>query len=363
MKSFFKDGIIVIGLLGLFCCFTSEIIAQDQENATSSPVKNIEQTAEKWTNYLLYRDQDTNYIDNLSGQWTIRLIAVNKFNYFQLRDNLNKSSLRYRPEIGVNLGLGISYKWFALDLTFDFGLRENKQYINGKFFDFQGRIFSSTQSLSLTIQYYYGYIISKQSGISQTLSDTQKQRNDIRKINLGLQWMYAFNYERFSMKAPFVFNEMQRESAGSIVMGVDLALFVMDGDSIIIPAGVQTDFDPQIYLTGLNVLNMSIRAGYIYTFSFKRHFFITLGLIPGIVINSGDYRTDFLQQMNLNVSWALSTMNAIGYNGRNFFGGIQFTGDIYNVRTAKKLSVDISKGNAKVIFGYRFAKRKKSGKK
>ncbi len=68
------------------------------------------------------------------------------------------------------------------------------------------------------IQYYYGYYIAKQSGISQTLSDIQKQRNDIRKINLGLQWLYAFNYERFSMKAPFVFNETQNWSLRMVVL-------------------------------------------------------------------------------------------------------------------------------------------------
>ncbi len=56
----------------------------------------------------------------------------------------------------------------------------------------------------------------------------------------------------------------------------------------------------------------------------------------------------------------ISSMNAIGYNGKNFFGGIQFVGDLYNVRTAKKLSINITKGNVKLILGYRFEKKKKS---
>ena len=360
LKHFLKVTIIIFCFFGLFFYLTLQTIAQeDKTSVNDETMKKVEQTAEKWVNFLLYRDQDTGYINNLSDQWAVRLLAVNKYNYFQLRDNLNKSSLRYRPEVGVNLGLGVSYKWFALDLTFDFGLRENKQLIDDKFFDFQGKVFTSKQLLSLTIQYYYGYYITKQSGISQTLSDIQKQRNDIRKINLGLQWLYAFNYERFSMKAPFVFNEMQRKSAGSIVTGVDLSLFVIDGDSIIVPASVLIDFDPQIHLTDLNVLNLALQVGYMYTFSIKKHFFITLGLIPGIVLNSGDYRTDFRQQMNLNVSWALNTMNAIGYNGNNFFCGLQFQGNIYNVRIAKKLSIDITKGNTKLILGYRFKQRKK----
>ena len=362
LKHFLKATIIIFSFIGLFFYLTLPTIAQeDKISPIDETVKKVEQTAEKWINFLLYRNQDTGYIKNMSDQWAVRLLAVNKYNYFQLRDNLNKSSLWYSPEIGVNLGLGFAYKWFALDITFDVGLRENKQLIGNKFFDFQGKVFTSQQLLSLTIQYYYGYYITKQSGISQTLSDIQKQRNDIRKINLGLQWLYAFNYERFSMKAPFVFNEMQRKSAGSIVTGVDLALFVMDGDSIIVPANVHTDFDPQIHLTDLNVLSLSLRVGYMYTFSIKQHFFISLGLIPGIVLNSGDYRTDFRQQMNLNVSWALNTMNAIGYNGKNFFGGIQFVGDIYNVRTAKKLSIDITKGNAKLWdIGLRKIKNKKT---
>jgi hypothetical protein len=346
--------IVIVGI--------AETFAQDTNTkAIAETAQKNEHLAEKRVDFLLYRGQDTSYINNMSDQWVLRLLAVHKYNYFQIHDNLNKSSLRYRPELGLNLGLGFAYKWFMLDIIFNVS-SENKQFINGKFFDLQANLFTRKQLFSLTIQYYLGYHISKKSGLSSSLTEMEEQRNDIRNINLGLQWLYAFNHERFSMKAPFVFNERQRKSAGSIITGVNLALFVMAGDSIIIPVKVQADFDPQIHLIDLNSLNMTLQIGYMYTFSIKQHFFITLGLIPGIVLNSGNYRADSRQPINLNGSWALSTMNAIGYNGNNFFGGIQYSGNIYNVRIAKKLSIDTNQGNFKLIFGYRFGGKKTANK-
>lgn len=332
---------------------------EEDKKAIIGTTDKIAGTVDQWANYFLNRDQDTNYIKNMSDRWAVNILAINKFNYFRLKDHLNNSSVQYRPELGINLGLGVAYKWFAISITFN-AFTENKELIDGESFDFQAKVFSSKQLISFAIQNYYGYGINRYYGLSSELSDIEKQRADVRTMNLSLHWSYAFNYEKYSMKAPFVYNERQEKSAGSIITGISFNYFVLDGDSILIPESVQADFDPEIYLTDLNIMNLILRLGYSYTFSIKKYFFVSLGVLPGMVINRGDYRTDYRKEMGTNISWSISSSNAIGYNGEKFFCGIQASADVYNVRTSKEMRTNIGQGSFKFVFGYRFNARKTS---
>lgn len=313
---------------------------------------------EDFGHFLLYRNHDTNYISNYSNEIAVRLVAVNKFNYFRIRDRINKSNVRYRPVRDISIGAGMSYRWFALDITFSLGLRNNSEFENTRSFDFQGRIFSSKQYISATIQYYQAYQLGSSGGLSSEINEASKRREDIRTINFGLQYLYAVNYTKFSLKAPFVFNEVQKKSAGSPILGASFGLFTMVADSSVIPVEIQHNFSPSVYLTDLSIINAAVSIGYMYTFVFKKNFFVTVSLIPGINVNSGDYFNTSREYINLNVHAKLSTMNSIGYNGRRFYSGINLTSESYLSRLEKKMFAEVGHGIFSIFAGYRFARKK-----
>jgi len=215
----------LLTFLFLFCGFIPTT------NAQILLADSLTHKVEEIGNWLLYRNHDTNYIQNYSDKVALKLILLNKYNYFKVKDQINHTSLHYRPVRDLSLGVGVSHKWFAFDLTFSLGLRNNSDFEDSKAFDFQGRIFSSKQYISTTLQYYYGYKLSGSSGFDQPISETPKNREDIRTINFGIQYLYAFNYDKFSLKAPFVFNEVQRKSAGSFIGGAGFNIYIMDADS------------------------------------------------------------------------------------------------------------------------------------
>ena len=308
--------------------------------------------------FFLYRNHDTTYIKSHSDQFALKLVTVQKFNYFNIRDKNNETALRYRPEYGINLGFGVSYKWFALDITFNLGIRGDEDFKQKEFFDFQGRIFSSKQFIDGYLQYYYGYKLGNLNGINDVLSDLEKIRNDIRTVNFGLQYLYAFNYDKFSLKAPFVLNEIQRKSAGSMIFGASFAFFTMDADSSIIPVEYINFFDPALHITDYSVISLAGNFGYMYTFVLKEHFFLTLGIIPGLNFNMGDYKADVREVYKWNVSYKIKTMNALGYNGEKIFAGLQLVGDWNNVVLEKKLHTQFNQGSVRLFVGYRFRKKK-----
>lgn len=311
---------------------------------------------EDFGNFLLYKNHDTTFISNQSDKFTLKLVGINKINYYKLRDGNKNTTARYRPDRRLNLGIGFSYKWFALDLTFNVGITEDSDFENSKALDFQGVIFSSKQYIAASYQYYYGYQISKFTGVPPDEIPNSNIRDDIRTIHFGLDYFFAFNYDKFSLKAPFIHNEVQLKSAGSALLGASFNLFVMNADSSIVPSELSSDFDEKLQLTSLNSSSLAVSFGYMYTFVWKEHFYITLSLLPALGVNIGDYSTDYSRPFNTHLYVGLGTNNSIGYNGKKIFGGIQFYTDAYNTRIDKKLNVTTGYGKIRFFVGWRFGK-------
>ena len=342
---------IRIILLLILTAFLSPYKAKSQE------IDSLSKKIDDLGNYLLYRNHDTTYINNFGNEIAVRLVAVTKYNSFQIRDRINKSSVKYRPLRDLSLGAGFSYKMLAIDLTFSLGLNQNSEFENTRSFDFQATVFTSKQFISASLQYYQAYTLASSPGIDIDINEASKRREDIRTINFGLQYQYAFNYTRFSMKASFVFNEIQIKSAGSPLLGAGFNMFVLDSDSSVVPYEAAAFFVPNANLNNLNVLSVSMSFGYMYTFVFKKHFFLTLSLIPGINISAGDYFTESRIYVSPNVNFKINSMNAIGYNGRKFYIGFNFLSNTFFFRLDKKLLAQIGHGRGKFFVGYRFGKK------
>lgn len=310
--------------------------------------------------YLLYRNQDTTYIISLVDQFTLKLVAINKFNFFRIKDGNYHTRLRYRPEYGIKFGVGFAYKWLALDLAFNFGINEDVNFKDSETFNLQVRTFSSRQFMEGSIQYYYGHQLDNVSGISNVVTDLPQIREDVRTISFGLQYLYAFDYDKFSLKAPFVLNEIQLKSAGSPILGASFDFFNMDSDSSIVVGALSNYFSEKLHLTDLSVISIAVNLGYMHSFIWKEKFFLTLGFIPGLNFNLGDSRSSERNVYRWNISYKIKTMNALGYNTKRFYTGLQLASDFNNLYIDKKLSTLFSNGNLKLFVGYRFLSNKKN---
>jgi hypothetical protein len=301
--------------------------------------------------------QDSNYIENYSNEIAGRIIGIRKHNFFTIRDRILGTQINYEPNTKLGIGLGITAKWFLVDVIFKSGLAEEN--VEGtSAFDFQGRLFSPKQYLDLTYKYYFGYYLNNTANLSIPISDSVRVRDDIRSSYIGLEYMYAYNYNRFSLKAPFVYNEIQKKSAGSFVIGASFVSFMVDGDDSLVPADAQNDFNPNLSFSSLNTVNIGVNAGYMYSLVFLKKCYITLSAIPGIILLSGDYKVDTRKFLGLSPSLSLKTMNSIGYNTRRFYTGLQFSGDAFGARWAEKSGVMIGHSKWKIFVGYRFKSRK-----
>jgi len=203
-----------------------ETIPLNKFDSLGSKVKNFAE-------YIWYRDHDSLFIEDYSDQVALKLLVANKYNFFRINDKERNSFLTYRPELALNLGLGVTYKWFSFDIAFDFGVRE-RTIPDASFVDIQGIVFTTRLLIETTFQSFFGYQINGTEGFDRGDIMNAEIRPDARTLNFVLQGLFALNHERFSLKAPFVFSERQKKSAGSPIFGAGFSIFSIDADSSLV---------------------------------------------------------------------------------------------------------------------------------
>ena len=191
--------------------------------------------------FVLESRQDTSYIKNLTDELSVRILSIAKYNYFKIRDRGEGTNIVYRPDNRLNFGIGATYKIFSLDVAFNVGLTQNRneedQFRNSKYFDFVGSVFTSRHFVEVSYRYYFGHYLGRSLGLSNEILSSSRPRGDIRAAFFGLEYLNALNFKKFSFKAPFVHNEIQKRSAGSVVLGASFGTSSVDADSSMIPAG------------------------------------------------------------------------------------------------------------------------------
>lgn len=334
--------------LSCILCFVTGLT-----NGQETKADTLLATAVQVADLILYQNHDTSYIKSYADKISVKILANNKFNTFALRNPSLDKSILYRPDLGVNLGIGATYKWFALDISTSLGFKE-ENISNSIYRDIQGRILTSKHYLRFRYQYYLGYKIDDLSGLNIDQSEEYETRQDIRTLQFGMQYLYAFNYGKFSLKAPFAMNEKQRKSAGSFIAGLGFQMYTLDADSSLIPSDSASMSPEENSFSELNMVSLTANYGYMYSFVIKGRFFITLGLIPGIGIKSGDYRVGDRVPIESPLVLMAKTMNAMGYNGNRFFGGIQLISSFYFMPLEQNLKFNMVEGRSALYVGYRF---------
>jgi hypothetical protein len=338
-------GIILVFLLGI----NPSSYSQNREKESNFFVDNL---IEQW----FKRQIDSAYIESYTNELSLRLTGVSKFNSFRIKDREADAWVRYQPESKLSAGVGITYKWFSVDITFKVGI-PGEDVESSKAFDFQGRVFGLKQYAGLIYKYYFGYDVNKIHNLINQVPDSLIQREDIRSSYVSLEYMYAFNYGKFSFKAPFFYNEIQKKSAGSFIGGASFVSYALDGDQPILPEEVWTEFNPKLTFNSLYLASLSLQFGYMYTLVVGNNFYLTLGLIPGIALSGGDYQVENRESMGLFPSANIRTMNSMGYNARRIYVGLQFEGDIFSARIDKKANVGIDHAKGRIFIGYRFKRK------
>ncbi|CAL1516989.1 DUF4421 domain-containing protein [Chitinophaga sp. MM2321] len=307
------DKRILLVLL-IVCCRISPLSAQSR--------------LMKW----LHTDNDTAYIEDHTEDITFRLYGSRKYTKYDIVDRKQNRDILYRPNTPLNIGFGANYRFIGLNLGFNLPfINKYDKYGKTKYLDLQSHIYLRKLAIDFYGQYYKGYYIANPEevfGKSYAAANPYPQRPDIRNIDFGLNVQYIFNDKRFSYRAPNLQNEYQKKSAGSFIVGGEIFLGKIKGDSSLVPANIaDTTFlrEEHFYKTGIS--SIAANAGYAYTFVYKEHLFLSLSVTGGLGLNQTNL---FLESGHVSRSVGLQFSNTVraslGYNSSRYFAGVHYVG-------------------------------------
>ncbi len=279
------------------------------------------------------RAQDSLNILDYSDKLLLRVYTVTKLNTLSIQNREADKLLILEPNGNTNLGFGFNYKKFGLGIAFGLPRSEDRDRVYGKTqrFDVQGSMYGKKFGADGFFQAYKGYYNSNPKDFVDWTNDAFPQLNTMRVLSVGLAAFYVFNSDRYSYRAAFVRDEMQKESAGSFLLGIFGNFDESRTDSGFVPEEFPEDLRREIDVKEFQNLAMGISVGYAYNLIIKRRFIFGMALLPGF-----GYQRVTVKELNDNVkkedqpAGQLLTRIGLGYEHPSFYLGL--TGSV-NLRS------------------------------
>lgn len=191
-------------------------------------------------------DLDTNYVESYYDDLIVRLYSANRNNFVHFIDVAEDLDLKYRPNDYFDLGAGINYKWFGLNIGSKIAKLsdDDKRYGKTSTFGLQSYLYARRFTVDVMAMKTRGYYLQLENERVEEQIARQEyyKRRDLRTKNVGVNLNYVMNHRRFSYKAAFKQNELQKKSAGSVIVGGGFYLLTVDADSAFVPREIDSNY-------------------------------------------------------------------------------------------------------------------------
>ena len=271
----------------------------------------------------------TAYIIDYSDRLLLRIYTITKSNSLTINNTTTGKSLVLEPNGQTNIGLGFNYKRFGLGLAFGFpkSAESNEKYGKTKRIDIQGSIYGDKIGGDGFFQLYEGYYNSNPNDFINWSNESFPQIPTMKILSLGISSFYLFNSEKYSYRAAFVRDGVQKRSAGSFLLGVFANFDEAKTDNGFIPQEFPDSTRAIIDLKEFASLAFGVTVGYAHNFIIEEKLIIGFAIIPGF----GYQRIDIVHLNNETgvedqPAGQLLTRLAAGYEFNKFYLGL--TGSI-----------------------------------
>jgi hypothetical protein len=283
------------------------------------------------------------------------LMRSYSLNYYHVNSGTN---LQVEPTGQVNLGLGFNYKWFGL--AYNVGLpssaEEVEKYGETERQDLHIGMYGDFISGSINLQHYKGFHI---SNYQDTNSGNQIKIPSMKTYNINFSALYFFNHKKFSYKAAYVRNAVQKKSAGSFVAGGYLTYDISESNVPVGGSGLPDSIATQFDVLGVWSRTYGVSLGYSHTFVIKKRFFVNGTLVPGIgakklTLNLSEESVD----VDAGTAYRLDGNLSLGYEADNWLAGMSATtsNQIYEI---DGLRISPNSSSLKLFVAKRFGIRKR----
>ncbi len=262
------------------------------------------------------------YIKDVSNNVMFNVRAIMRSYDLNIRHVDSGNELHISPLGQMNLGLGINFKWIGI--AYNFGLPSLDQHIRKygetKKQDLHIGMYGNRASGFINLQRYKGFHL---SNYTDTLSGNQVKLPSLEMYSINFSGLYFLNHDKFSFKAAYVRNAIQKKSAGSLGVGAYLTFDSSTSDGVMggseIPDSIQNQFE----FSAIWSRTFGVSIGYTYTWVIGNGFFVNGTCVPGIGAKKIRLTlSDKMAELEAGISFRLEANVAMGYEADNWLAGL-----------------------------------------
>jgi hypothetical protein len=308
-----------------------------------------------------FDDHDTSFYNTYRSMLTTRGYLSRKYNVLIFNPSPPATSFKYRATTSLNLGLGVTYHAFTLNIGIGINkFNPNSEKGNTKYLDLQGHFYARKWNIDLLGEFYKGYYLTPQ-GLAAPAGKPYYIRPDMGLSLFGFALYRATNEKKFSYQAGLLQNEWQKKSAGSILIGGEIYYGAIYGDSSFTPSLI----DPKANALGINkfhFFSFGPGIGYAYTLVYKEHFFILGSATINLAFR---YSKEISTTLNQKASLFGFRPNFIlhagaGYNGNKWSLSLLYVDtDLFMRGKSTDYHYEVSAGNYRLVYAWRFTLNRK----
>jgi len=298
-------------------------------------------------------EYDTNYIKNYNSKLALRFVLPKRFDRFTLKNTLTNKKYVYKANEHYGIGIGITYKWLAVDLTLNPGFtqRDTEKFGETNEFNLKGSVYLKRHVIDGYLRWYKGYYVSNAEEVMPDWepSTPYPARPDLATLSWGFNYTIPFNWKKYSPRVIFVLDGALKKSAGSFMAVSSLYFYHSRADSSI----VDNSFGPEAQINSFNVLMLGQLFGYSYTFVHKK-FYASASILPGITYavgtiysQAGSYNPRFIP------NFKIMLRAGIGYNSERWYTGAYLIADNNQIALPNDLAISNGIGEFRIFVGFR----------
>ena len=271
-------------------------------------------------------DADSSYIMRYTREDDIRLIYGGQGSNLSY-GSTNEGNALFSDALYHNVndlaGFGLTYKFIDFDLTWSLQhvstLDDERQNLS------QFRLAYSYTMRKFAVR---GYVSDAKGVIVEQTKGSTESDPDVHLVKVGAQVTYYLNNRKYSYRAANFQNELQRKSAGSLLVRAEPFYRSLGMHDALIPED-KALYEQQAGLEYVRTGGLMLMPGYGYNLALRGGKFFVSPIVflgPGVTVNV--YKAADDKPTFMNIEWAGSFALNAGYNGPKFYASFRTIYDV-----------------------------------
>lgn len=297
----------------------------------------------------------SNYVQRFPDKFFIWPVIKQRNLFFDVSQRSNRTNvLNYRPNNSFGVGLGFYLFEVAFEVTTSIPLNEKSRITYGEsdVRDLQINFLAKSFGGDVFRQNYSGFYVADPNQLVSTDKEFAK-RPDIEMTNTGVNGIYIFNHEKFSLRSAYNYSERQLKTGGSFVVTGTLNTLRLRADSTILGSRYRDFFPSGSSFDQMHYTTLGLAPGYTFSLVYGS-FFLNTSLAIGPAHHWIYYKpAGEREQFDITINTYTDVRMALGYNSQRFFAGMTYITQSRDIRF-DDIRFTSNSSVFKILVGYRF---------